>query len=44
MAVDISLAMLTNMNDTAVFRIELPYSVVTGHTSVFAQSRDNLVL
>jgi hypothetical protein len=44
MTMDIGLAMLTDMDDTTVFCIELAYRVVTGHTPVFAQSHDNLVL
>jgi hypothetical protein len=43
-AENVSLAMMTNVHDTAVFRVELTYRMVTSHAAVFTQSYDDLVL
>ena len=41
---DIGLAVVTDIDDTAVFREELTYCVVTSDAAVFTESYDNLVL
>jgi hypothetical protein len=43
-AENISLAMMTDIHDTAVFRVELAYRVVTSHAAVLTEGYDNLVL
>lgn len=41
---DISLAMVTDINDTAVFREELAYRMVPSDAAVFTEGYDYLVL
>ncbi len=43
-ASDISLAVVTDIDDTAVFREELTYRMIDGVAAVLTQSRDNFVL
>lgn len=40
----ISFAVLTDANDSAVFRVELPYRMVDGVAAIFTKSCDNFVL
>jgi hypothetical protein len=44
MAPNISLTMMTDVYERAVFRVELPDSMVPGNAAVFTQSCDDLVL
>ena len=41
---DISLAMVTDVDDTAVFREELTYRVVSCDAAVLTEGYDNLIL
>lgn len=41
---DVGFAMMTDVHDAAVLRIELPDRVVTSDTSVLTESHDDLVL
>lgn len=40
----IGFAVVSNVYDGTIFRVELTYSVVTCHASVLTQSNDNFVL
>ena len=41
---NIGFAMLTDVHDATVLRIELPHGVVSRHAAVLAKSGDDLVL
>jgi hypothetical protein len=43
-AENVSLAMMTDVHDAAVFRVELTYRVVTSHAAVLTEGYDDLVL
>ena len=44
MTPDISLAMMTDIHESTVFRVELPDCVVPGYAAVLTEGYDNLVL
>lgn len=41
---DVGFAMMTDVHDAAVLRVELPDRVVTSNTAVLTESHDDLVL
>jgi hypothetical protein len=43
-APDISLAVITDTDDSAVLRVELTYRMVPGYAAVFTKGSNNLVL
>ena len=43
-APDVRFAMMANVHQSAIFRVELTNCVVTGHAAVLAERHDNLVL
>ena len=44
MTPDIGFAMMTDIHESTVFRVELPDSVVPGYAAVLTEGHDNLVL